>query len=56
MPSLIKKGGVLVLVSPHSWLAAWTPKEKWVGGFVGKVRAHGQGRQLHGMQGRTAAA
>ena len=24
---------VLVLVSPYSWLPAWTPKEKWVGGF-----------------------
>jgi hypothetical protein len=24
---------VLVLVSPYSWLPAWTPREKWVGGF-----------------------
>ena len=28
---------VLVLVSPYSWLPAWTPKELWLGGFTGKV-------------------
>ncbi|GFR46879.1 hypothetical protein Agub_g8520 [Astrephomene gubernaculifera] len=31
--SLIKPGGVLVLVSPYSWLKSWTEQEKWLGGF-----------------------
>eukprot|EP00798_Chlamydomonas_sp_ICE-L_P012613 gene12613-15841_t len=34
MSNVVKPGGVLVLVSPHSWLEAWTPKSKWLGGFV----------------------
>ena len=25
-----------MIVSPHSWLPAWTPKAKWIGGFNGK--------------------
>lgn len=33
LPSLVKPGGIAVIVSPHSWLPAWTPKEKWIGGF-----------------------
>ncbi|PRW60369.1 hypothetical protein C2E21_0705 [Chlorella sorokiniana] len=36
LPSLIKPGGVLVLVSPYSWLLSWTPKEQWLGGFTDK--------------------
>ena len=36
LPSLVKPGGVAVIVSPHSWLPAWTPKAKWIGGFNGK--------------------
>ncbi|KXZ55862.1 hypothetical protein GPECTOR_2g1413 [Gonium pectorale] len=31
--TLIKPGGILVLVSPYSWLKAWTSKEKWLGGY-----------------------
>ena len=31
--SLIKPGGVLVLVSPYSWLKGWTDKTKWLGGY-----------------------
>ena len=27
---------VLVLVSPYSWLPAWTAKDKWLGGYVGQ--------------------
>ncbi|KAG2498281.1 hypothetical protein HYH03_003542 [Edaphochlamys debaryana] len=41
--SLIKPGGVLVLVSPYSWLPGWTQKDKWLGGYYkdGKpVRTH----------------
>ena len=33
LPSLVKPGGIAVIISPHSWLAAWTPKSKWIGGF-----------------------
>lgn len=36
-PSLVKRGGVLVLVSPFSWLEAWTPQQKWLGGYYDKV-------------------
>jgi hypothetical protein len=25
---------VLVLVSPYSWLPGWTPRDKWLGGFL----------------------
>nr|QKY15185.1 predicted protein [Polytomella parva] len=32
--TLIKPGGILVLVSPYSWLAGWTSKEKWLGGYL----------------------
>ena len=48
LPALVKPGGVLVLVSPYSWLPGWTPKEKWVGGFNGKVSA---GRREDGCPG-----
>ncbi len=30
---LVKPGGILVLTSPYSWIEAWTPREKWLGGF-----------------------
>ncbi|WP_457597282.1 putative 4-mercaptohistidine N1-methyltransferase, partial [Hydrogenimonas sp.] len=29
----IEPGGWLVLTSPYTWLEAFTPKEKWLGGF-----------------------
>ncbi|MEW5305282.1 MAG: hypothetical protein WDW36_007834 [Sanguina aurantia] len=49
-PRLVKPGGILVLVSPHSWLPAWTPKERWVGGYVGA-----DGAPVMTTQGITAA-
>lgn len=33
LPSLMNPSGVVVLVSPYSWLAEYTPTEKWLGGF-----------------------
>jgi len=30
---LVKPGGLVVLVSPYSWMAEHTPKEVWLGGF-----------------------
>lgn len=38
--TLVKPGGVLVLVSPYSWLKGWTDKAKWLGGYY-KVGAEG---------------
>jgi len=32
VPSLLKPGGVFVLVSPYSWLPEYTAKDKWLGG------------------------
>ncbi|PSC67344.1 4-mercaptohistidine N1-C-terminal domain [Micractinium conductrix] len=32
--SLLRRGGVLVLVSPFSWLPAWTDKGSWLGGYT----------------------
>ena len=28
----ILPGGILILLSPYTWLAEYTPKEKWLGG------------------------
>lgn len=36
---LVKPGGVLVLVSPYSWLEAWTPRDKWLGGYYDELCA-----------------
>ena len=32
VPSLLKEGGCLVLISPYSWLEEYTPIEEWIGG------------------------
>jgi 5-histidylcysteine sulfoxide synthase/putative 4-mercaptohistidine N1-methyltranferase len=29
----INDGGLLVLVSPYTWLVEYTPREKWIGGY-----------------------
>lgn len=39
LPGLMKEGGVVVLVSPYSWLEAWTPKDKWLGGYTDTATA-----------------
>ncbi len=33
-PHLVKSGGQLVITSPYTWLAEFTPPENWLGGFV----------------------
>jgi len=33
LPSLIHKGGQLVITSPYTWLREYTPKQHWLGGF-----------------------
>ncbi len=34
MPHRINKNGLLVLLSPYTWLEEYTPKENWLGGFI----------------------
>ena len=34
MPHRINKDGLLVLLSPYTWLEDHTPKENWLGGFI----------------------
>jgi len=33
---LIKSGGTVLISSPYTWLEDFTPKKKWLGGFVAK--------------------
>mmetsp|Transcript_2671 Transcript_2671/g.6427 ORF Transcript_2671/g.6427 Transcript_2671/m.6427 type:complete len:762 (+) Transcript_2671:171-2456(+) len=30
----VKKGGLLFIASPYTWLEEYTPKERWLGGYV----------------------
>jgi len=34
LPKLLRPGGQLIVASPYTWLTAYTPKEKWLGGFA----------------------
>jgi putative 4-mercaptohistidine N1-methyltranferase len=34
LPGLVKPGGHLVIISPYTWLAEYTPRKNWLGGFV----------------------
>ena len=34
IPSRINKDGLLVLLSPYTWLEDYTPKENWLGGYM----------------------
>jgi len=39
LPELVREGGQLVITSPYTWLEDFTPREKWLGGFIaGTVR------------------
>jgi 5-histidylcysteine sulfoxide synthase/putative 4-mercaptohistidine N1-methyltranferase len=31
---VVRQGGLLVLVSPYSWMTGYTPKDKWLGGYL----------------------
>ena len=35
LPSLLAPGGLVVFFSPYSWLAQYTPQDKWLGGAEG---------------------
>lgn len=41
---VLRPGGILLLVSPFSWLEEYTPKERWLGG---KLDAHGKPIDSH---------
>ena len=45
---LLRPGGVLVLVSPYSWLEAWTPKDRWLGGYYESASASEDGGSAEG--------
>ena len=32
LPKLINRGGQLIIVSPYTWLEAYTPRKNWLGG------------------------
>jgi len=34
VPSRINDNGLLVLLSPYTWLEEYTPKENWLGGYI----------------------
>jgi len=34
LPHMLTPDGVVVLVSPYSWLEEWTSRDKWLGGVV----------------------
>lgn len=34
VPKRVNKGGMLVLLSPYTWLEDYTPKQNWLGGFL----------------------
>lgn len=37
LPRVVNKGGVVVMVTPFSWLEDFTPRSKWLGGFYDPV-------------------
>jgi 5-histidylcysteine sulfoxide synthase/putative 4-mercaptohistidine N1-methyltranferase len=37
LPFVTNKGGVVVMVTPFSWLTEFTPRSKWLGGFYDPV-------------------
>ena len=34
LPKIVNKGGVVVIVTPFSWFEEYTPRSKWLGGYV----------------------
>ena len=34
IPSRVNDNGLLVLLSPYTWLEDYTPKENWLGGYM----------------------
>lgn len=38
-PDLVKAGGQLVITSPYTWMEEYTPRERWLGGFMREGQA-----------------
>jgi putative 4-mercaptohistidine N1-methyltranferase len=34
LPGLLRPGGQLIVASPYTWLASYTPRENWLGGWT----------------------
>jgi putative 4-mercaptohistidine N1-methyltranferase len=34
LPGLVRPGGQLIVASPYTWLASYTPRKNWLGGFT----------------------
>jgi len=34
LPGLLRPGGQLIVASPYTWLASYTPRRNWLGGFA----------------------
>jgi putative 4-mercaptohistidine N1-methyltranferase len=39
IPTYLKKGGVLILSSPYTWMESFTPREKWINASKGNFDA-----------------
>jgi putative 4-mercaptohistidine N1-methyltranferase len=55
LPVVVNKGGVIVMVTPFSWLTEFTPRSKWLGGFydpVSKETIHSKDVLQSVMEGR----
>ena len=39
LPALLARDGVIVFISPYSWLPAYTARDRWLGGKVGRTGA-----------------
>ncbi|XP_013396303.1 uncharacterized protein LOC106163301 [Lingula anatina] len=44
LPTLVARGGILVITSPYTWLEEYTPKNLWLGGYIDK-----NGRKVTGF-------
>jgi 5-histidylcysteine sulfoxide synthase/putative 4-mercaptohistidine N1-methyltranferase len=55
LPKIINRGGVIVMVTPFSWLLEFTPRSKWLGGFndpVSKEPIHSKDVLQEAMEAR----
>jgi putative 4-mercaptohistidine N1-methyltranferase len=40
LPRLLNRGGQLIITSPYTWMAEYTPKENWLGGYEHGGKRH----------------
>lgn len=53
LPSLVAPEGVVVFISPYSWLEQYTPRDKWLGGRSDDpAAARGEGGSSEGLKAR----